>query len=427
MPWTAASANDFKKGLSKKQRKKWASVANGVLAGCMDEGGKDCEGKAVRIANSKFAEFNPVVTGADADKIMEKVRMKKFQFRKLTPPDAMDGHAHTASYDEDGNGATDVVDDHHHMVFNFKVQPYFYFDHDNREEYTSAHPGSLAFQENGGESCQWITTKSGNHICLGGAEEGHVTHAKEKNELARKTLVQIATTEKESGVAPYRIVDQKIKKQHVQEHEDAAKIFSDCGECEMEIFRPGTHNGDAFDEADLEEIAENFQKLKGEVRPKLKITHREKQESLAGLMSYGDVVEVFLKKMADGTRRLFAKIANVPKQILELIKERRFPERSIEIYPKFKLGTKDDSPEFRNVLKAVALLGYEMPAVTGMAPVKLKETLECQGTLCLKEMVEIIMADGADAIPECVCNNFTAFEAMLQTEKRISETISEGR
>jgi hypothetical protein len=162
---------------------------------------------------------------------------------------------------------------------------------------------------------------------------------------------------------------------------------SDSGEIsEMEIFRTGTHNGEPFDEKDLQEIASNYEALKNEVRPKLKITHREKQESLAGLASYGDVVAVYVKKLPDGSSRLFASLKNVPKQVMNWIADRRFPERSIEIYPKLKLGTKSEDKIYRNVLKAIALLGAEMPAVTGMAPIKLSETVEVQETKCFGDV-----------------------------------------
>jgi len=56
MPWKAEDAKKHKKGLSKEQAKKWAKIANEVLRKCKKEGGKDCEGKAIRVANSKFTE-----------------------------------------------------------------------------------------------------------------------------------------------------------------------------------------------------------------------------------------------------------------------------------------------------------------------------------------------------------------------------------
>lgn len=62
MPWTAKDADKHKKGLNSAQKKKWASIANGVLKSCKAKGGKDCEGKAIRVANSKFS--NEVPKGA---------------------------------------------------------------------------------------------------------------------------------------------------------------------------------------------------------------------------------------------------------------------------------------------------------------------------------------------------------------------------
>jgi putative serine protease XkdF len=52
MPWVAADADRHKKGLSAKQKRQWAHVANSALARCQAESGTDCEGRAVRQANS---------------------------------------------------------------------------------------------------------------------------------------------------------------------------------------------------------------------------------------------------------------------------------------------------------------------------------------------------------------------------------------
>jgi len=56
MPWTVADVDKHKKGLTSTQKKKWVSVANSILKDCQSKKGKDCEGKAIRIANSKFSE-----------------------------------------------------------------------------------------------------------------------------------------------------------------------------------------------------------------------------------------------------------------------------------------------------------------------------------------------------------------------------------
>jgi len=275
MPWNTNEVDGFKKGLSKKQKKKWVAIANGVLESCKEDNGKDCEGKAVRIANSKFEKnlpFNPLFPGEIGDE------MKRNFEERFEPPEAGD-------------------------------------------------PQNAYLNE-----------------------------------------------------------------------------------CEMEIFRAGTHNGDEFSEDDLNEIADNFKKLKNEVRPKLKITHHgddDEQTKLAGLASYGDIVDVYVKINDDGEKRLYCKCANIPKEVMDWMRAGRFSERSIEIYPEFKIGTQKDSPIYRNVLKAVALLGHEMPAVTGMQPIRLSEFHEDQKTICFSEVC-FTCFEAAEAY-----SNIKKFEAEL--------------
>jgi len=57
MPFKTSDVDKHKKGLNSNQKKKWVSVANGVLDKCIKDGGTDktCAPKAIRIANSKFS------------------------------------------------------------------------------------------------------------------------------------------------------------------------------------------------------------------------------------------------------------------------------------------------------------------------------------------------------------------------------------
>ena len=52
MPWTAADVDRHKEGLTTQQKDVWVRVANGALARCNEKGGSDCEGSAIRQANS---------------------------------------------------------------------------------------------------------------------------------------------------------------------------------------------------------------------------------------------------------------------------------------------------------------------------------------------------------------------------------------
>jgi hypothetical protein len=55
MPWTVKDVDGKKKGLNASQKKKWVRIANGALKKCQSEGGSDCDGRAIRIANAAFS------------------------------------------------------------------------------------------------------------------------------------------------------------------------------------------------------------------------------------------------------------------------------------------------------------------------------------------------------------------------------------
>jgi len=140
---------------------------------------------------------------------------------------------------------------------------------------------------------------------------------------------------------------------------------------DMEVFKEGTHNGHTFNSQDIDEIVNNYNELKGQLTPKVKISHGKKQESIAGLASYGDVTKV-VAKTVDGIRKIFVDLADVPDKVAQWIKDKRFAERSVEIFPIVKINGK----AFKNVLAKVALLGHQIPAVAGMSPIDVKLSIE---------------------------------------------------
>jgi len=54
MPWDAEGAKKHNSKLSTPQAKIWVRIANEVLKSCLAENGKDCEARAIKIANSHF-------------------------------------------------------------------------------------------------------------------------------------------------------------------------------------------------------------------------------------------------------------------------------------------------------------------------------------------------------------------------------------
>ncbi len=53
MPWTKDNVDEFKKGLTEKQKSQWVKIANSALESCLNEGGdkKECEVSAIKQAN----------------------------------------------------------------------------------------------------------------------------------------------------------------------------------------------------------------------------------------------------------------------------------------------------------------------------------------------------------------------------------------
>lgn len=58
MPWTADDADRHKQGLSDRQKRQWAAVANSASQSCLDDGGDQptCEASAIRQANAAVSE-----------------------------------------------------------------------------------------------------------------------------------------------------------------------------------------------------------------------------------------------------------------------------------------------------------------------------------------------------------------------------------
>jgi len=137
----------------------------------------------------------------------------------------------------------------------------------------------------------------------------------------------------------------------------------------VEVFKVGTWNGDHYTSSDLKQIESNFKELSHKVKPPLKIGHSEDQKFLKeeGLPAAGWVSR--LKQVGD---TLFATITNVPKKIAELIKDKAYRRVSSEIYPEYSSGGKT----FKNVFRAVALLGGDIPAIDSLEDVKALYTKE---------------------------------------------------
>lgn len=136
----------------------------------------------------------------------------------------------------------------------------------------------------------------------------------------------------------------------------------------VEVFAAGTHNGDEYTVADLDAMVEAFSKL--DFKPPLKAGHVEDKPGMPALGWVSNLRRVGEKLVAD--------FVDMPEIVYDYIKGKRYNTVSSEIYWNFKRG----ADVFSKALKAVALLGAEIPAVAGLKP--LHEMFSTEGDIVVK-------------------------------------------
>jgi hypothetical protein len=127
----------------------------------------------------------------------------------------------------------------------------------------------------------------------------------------------------------------------------------------VEIFEVGNWNGDTYSESDLDNIIKAFSDLNGTIKPYVKLGHDDNQMLLQkdGLPAAG-----WIKELKRNGGKLLAKFSEVPEKIYELLKRKAYNRVSSEIF----WNLKKDNKNYPRVLKAVALLGGDTPAVTSL-------------------------------------------------------------
>lgn len=114
--------------------------------------------------------------------------------------------------------------------------------------------------------------------------------------------------------------------------------------------------------AELDGLVDSFEALVpgGGFTPVLKLGHADAQRFMGqstGAPNLGIVAKIFREG-----EKLLANFSNVPDAVVDLIRQKRFTNVSVEIVPNLEFGGKT----FSQVLTAVALLGAEMPAISGL-------------------------------------------------------------
>jgi len=148
-----------------------------------------------------------------------------------------------------------------------------------------------------------------------------------------------------------------------------AKFFSDIengnarkysGELKgIEIFSAGVWNGDPYSEKDLDAIVEAYPLMPR--RPVVKLGHAEGQKFFGqpdGHPALGWVTKIYREG-----KKLLADLSGVPDALLGMIRSRAYDRVSAEIYWNYRMA---DGKVLPRALKAVSLLGADMPAVSNL-------------------------------------------------------------
>ena len=129
---------------------------------------------------------------------------------------------------------------------------------------------------------------------------------------------------------------------------------------DAEIFSAGVWNGERFTRRDLHEIARNFRRLHAQLKPPLKFGHDEGQTLLG--QRDGDPALGWVQRLWVRGDKLLARFAGVPPVVLQAIRAGRYRRVSAELYFDVRAGGR----RLGKALKAVALLGADLPAVTNL-------------------------------------------------------------
>ena len=132
------------------------------------------------------------------------------------------------------------------------------------------------------------------------------------------------------------------------------------------VFKVGNWKGKDYTQADLDEMAKNTNALiRSDIHtPPLKLGHNESQEILKndGLPNAGHGTNFY--RVGD---TLYADFTNLPEMVMDLIKAKRYTKVSIELYDDFKYPGSGEN--IGKVIRAIAILGEDVPAVKGLADI----------------------------------------------------------
>jgi len=137
----------------------------------------------------------------------------------------------------------------------------------------------------------------------------------------------------------------------------------------LEIFSAGSYNGDKYSESDLDEMVRAFDLVN--FKPTVKAGHADGQEDEnAARKVFGAPALGYVLKIYRQGKKLLADVAQIPRRFADLINAGAYKRVSAEIYWNWKSGDSDDHTKYPRVLKSIAFLGAEIPAITSLKEIE---------------------------------------------------------
>lgn len=181
---------------------------------------------------------------------------------------------------------------------------------------------------------------------------------------------------------------------------------------DAEIFRSGTWNGRKFSDEDLDDIVAAASAVG--FTPPLKLGHGESEDTPA----YGWVHNI--RRRGD---RLLADLKDIPSSLFEKIKGRAYDALSSEIF----FDLRRNGQIFKRALKAVAVLGAQIPAVSNLKPLReLFGHFDCGDVLLCTEGSFMSNANDAGKLKDlekAIEDGKKTIETMEQQQKQASEAL----
>jgi hypothetical protein len=148
----------------------------------------------------------------------------------------------------------------------------------------------------------------------------------------------------------------------------------------VEVFSVGTWNGDPYSEHDLDQMISAFHDLRSSWEPAAKAGHEDGQER-NGQMSrlFGVPALGYVDQLVRKGGKLIARFKDVPRRFAALVKAGTYRKISSEVYWNYKNPA--TGKVYPRVLKAVAFLGADVPAVTNLREIEALFSVNDYGTL----------------------------------------------